>query len=178
MTSKPFTNAIAVGSEGAGHVWNALTQITDATLLARLAVRGFETNPDRMRERAEAGYVTATACADALAGQGTMSFRQAHRMIGRLVNEAIARGGVPLAEVAGAISTGPRLPADLSPPAPTSAGAREPIPWLPFSWPWKRTGAPLRAGNTKRAAAGTPRPPVWTKPSGDCSTILEVQTKP
>lgn len=104
MTSKPFTNAIAVGSEGAGHVWNALTQITDATLLARLAVRGFEAHPDRMWERAEAGYVTATACADALARKGTMSFRQAHHMIGRLVNEAIARGGTPLAEVAGAAS--------------------------------------------------------------------------
>jgi argininosuccinate lyase len=101
MTSKPFTNAIAVGTEGVGHVWNALGQITDATLLARLAVRGFETHPDRMRERAETGYVTATACADVLARQGTMSFRQAHRLIGRYVNEAIARGGAPLAKVAG-----------------------------------------------------------------------------
>jgi len=58
-----------------------------------------------MQERAEAGYVTATACADALARQGNMSFRQAHHMMGRLVNEAIACGGVPLSEVAGTAFT-------------------------------------------------------------------------
>ena len=59
----------------------------------------------RIVKAPKAGYVTATACADTLARQGTMSFRQAHHMMGRLVNEAITRGGVPLAEVAGTAFT-------------------------------------------------------------------------
>jgi argininosuccinate lyase len=101
MSSKPFTNSIAVGTEAASQVWNALSQVTDAVVLARLAVRYLETRPGSMRARAEAGYAAATACADALTRTGEFSFRSAHRMTGEMVTEAIARGGVPLAEVAG-----------------------------------------------------------------------------
>jgi argininosuccinate lyase len=88
----PFTNSIAVGTEAVGHVWPGLRAITDALRLVTLIVDGAMPNAERMLQRAVEGYTTATALADRLVVDDSMTFRDAHHAVGARINELEAAG--------------------------------------------------------------------------------------
>jgi argininosuccinate lyase len=92
MHGTPFTNSIAVGTEGAGHVWDGLRAVTDAARLVMPIVEAAAPHSDRMLQRAVEGYTTATALADRLVVEEGTSFRDAHHRVGALINELEAAG--------------------------------------------------------------------------------------
>jgi argininosuccinate lyase len=95
MQAKPFTNSIAVGTEGVAPLWDALVAATDAVVLLRLTVAGAEPQREAMLRQAASSYTTATELANRLVAAG-LPFRTAHRIVGTLVREALAAGGEPL----------------------------------------------------------------------------------
>jgi argininosuccinate lyase len=92
MHATPFTNSVAVGTEGVTRFWSAVSDSTDAIVLLRSVLAEIE--PDRavMARRVSEGFTTATGYAEELARQGVLSFREAHHAVGEAVNDAIARG--------------------------------------------------------------------------------------
>ena len=92
MHATPFTNSVAVGTEGVTRFWSGVSDTTDAIVLLRSVLAEIE--PDRavMARRVSEGFTTATAYAEELARQGVMPFREAHHAVGEAVNDAIARG--------------------------------------------------------------------------------------
>ena len=92
MHAKPFTNSIAVGTEGVAPLEGALRATREASLLLRLVLAGATPQPEAMAARAAAGYTTATELANRLVATGQLSFRSAHHAVGALVQGAIARG--------------------------------------------------------------------------------------
>jgi argininosuccinate lyase len=102
MHATPFSNSVAVGTEGVRPLWGALEGVTEAVVLSRLVVAGAEPRPERMRRRADEGFTAATELANRLVLETGMSFRRAHHRVGERVTEAAARGE-PLAEAAGAL---------------------------------------------------------------------------
>jgi argininosuccinate lyase len=92
MHATPFSNSVAVGTEGVKPVWSALEQVTEAVVLARLCVAGARPRADTMRRRAEEGFTPATELANRLVLGAGLSFRQAHRRVGELVTAASERG--------------------------------------------------------------------------------------
>ena len=99
MHATPFSNSVAVGTEGVKPLWSALDEVTEATLLARLVVAGAEPRPGRMRQRASEGYTAATELANRLVLETGSSFRSAHHRVGAAVTRAAERGE-PLAAAA------------------------------------------------------------------------------
>jgi argininosuccinate lyase len=97
MKSAPFTNSIEVGTEAVGNAWQGLAQVLDAVLMTQVLVSGATPVEEQMRRAAEEGFVTATALANRWVRQG-VPFREAHRMVGRAVREAIAAGRTDLGE--------------------------------------------------------------------------------
>jgi argininosuccinate lyase len=87
MVTAGYTNAIAVGTEAAAHLWPGLRAGTDAVTLLRLVVAGSEPDEQRMRERCLTGFTAATYQAERLVAAG-VPFRTAHYQIGR---EVLAR---------------------------------------------------------------------------------------
>lgn len=100
MHATPFSNSVAVGTEGVKPLWSALEGVTEAVILARLVVAGARPVPAAMRRRADEGFTTATELANRLVRETGMSFRQAHHRAGELVTEAADRGQ-PLEQAAG-----------------------------------------------------------------------------
>lgn len=92
MHATPFSNSVAVGTEGVKPLWSALGEVTEATLLARLVVAGARPRPERMRQRAVEGYTAATELANRLVLETGISFRSAHHRVGALVARAAERG--------------------------------------------------------------------------------------
>jgi argininosuccinate lyase len=99
MHATPFSNSVAVGTEGVKPLWGALDELTEATLLARLVVAGAQPQPGSMYRRAVEGFTPATELANRLVVGTGMSFRQAHHLVGALVTGAAERGE-PLRESA------------------------------------------------------------------------------
>lgn len=89
MSTAPYTNAIAVATDGVTHLWPGLQNITDAIGLFRLVVDGAAPVEDRMLERANAGNTVATYLAELLVQRG-VAFRSAHYRVGELVSAALA----------------------------------------------------------------------------------------
>jgi len=56
MHAAPFSNSIAVGTEGVKPVWAAASQMAEALTLVRLIVAGAEPNQGAMRLRAISGH--------------------------------------------------------------------------------------------------------------------------
>lgn len=106
MHAKPFTNHIAVGTDGIAPVWDALRKTTEAAVLARLVVAGARPLQENMIRRAEEGYTSATELANRLATSGGMAFRSAHQMVGTVVREAVEKGGESLTEAAARVLSG------------------------------------------------------------------------
>lgn len=100
MHSTPFSNSIAVGTEGVKHLWNALDALTESTVLARLVVAGAEPQAGNMRRRAIEGFTQATELANRLVLEGGLPFRRAHYATGEAVTGAI-ESRVPLEAYAG-----------------------------------------------------------------------------
>jgi argininosuccinate lyase len=102
MSAKPFTNSIEVGTEALNAIWPGLDAALDTVLLCQVLVSGARPDPARMRERAEDGFVAATAIANRLVQRG-VPFRTAHRMVGDAVRRAIEAGSNSLDESFGAL---------------------------------------------------------------------------
>ncbi|HEY3238727.1 MAG TPA: lyase family protein, partial [Acidimicrobiia bacterium] len=104
LHAAPFANSVAVGGEGAPHLFPALDAISDAAALLALVIAGVRPRPERMAARARDGYTTAAALAEQAVAGGDLSFREAHHLIGSmLTDENEHPGGHPL-------SPGPQLP--------------------------------------------------------------------
>ena len=102
MHATPFSNSVAVGTEGVKPLWGALEEVTESVLLARLLVAGAEPRPEAMRRRAEEGFTVATELANRLVRETGMSFRRAHHRVGEAVTAAAERGE-PLERAAAAL---------------------------------------------------------------------------
>lgn len=113
MHATPFSNSVAVGTEGVRPLWGALADVTGATLLARLMVAGAEPRPDSMRRRAVDGFTAATELANRLVAHAGLPFRRAHHVVGARITRAHERG-VPLAAAAADLLRQHRLPVDTS----------------------------------------------------------------
>lgn len=77
--------------EDKGIVFDALDVATAAVRALHAFLQGVEFSAVRMEEATRQGLLTATEVADYLARKG-MTFREAHDVAGRVVQEAIARG--------------------------------------------------------------------------------------
>ncbi|GGK22724.1 argininosuccinate lyase [Pilimelia terevasa] len=91
MKATPFTNSIEVGTEAVADAWPGIEAVLDALLLAQSMVLGARPDPERMRDRAENGFTTATWLANRLV-RGGVPFRQAHSLVGDAVRRAIEAG--------------------------------------------------------------------------------------
>jgi argininosuccinate lyase len=95
MHKTPFSNSVAVGTESVRPAVEALRHLTDAITLLRLVVAYARPRPERMAERAAAGYTTATELATRLALSGG-GFRRAHDTVGALARAAADAGAASL----------------------------------------------------------------------------------
>lgn len=98
MSTAGYTNAIAVGTEAVRHLWPGLSDTTQAVTLLRLVIEGAEPDRERMRDRAQDGFTSATYLAERLVVDGT-PFRTAHHLVGETVLSALDHG-TPLTEAA------------------------------------------------------------------------------
>ncbi len=87
MHAKPFTNSIAVGTEGLRQVWGPLQDTINALILCRVVVARARPNAEAMLRRAEQGRITATALANRLVLEGGLDFRTAHRTVGEFIRQ-------------------------------------------------------------------------------------------
>ena len=110
MQGTPFTNSIAVGTEGVAPVWNALKSLTESTILTRLVVAGASPQPEAMYRAAANGYTAATELANRLVKGAGMSFRTAHHIVGSLIRESIENGREDLQDVAARWQQAENLP--------------------------------------------------------------------
>ncbi|WP_432741901.1 argininosuccinate lyase [Streptomyces sp. JH002] len=115
MKSAPFTNTIEVGTEAVGAMWPGLRAAADAVLLCQSLVSGARPVPERMANRAAAGFVTATTVANRLVAHG-VPFRSAHHRVGDAVRRAVEQGSTGLGGL------------ELPPGVPPEAGADLPLP--------------------------------------------------
>jgi argininosuccinate lyase len=99
MKSTPFTNSIEVGTEAVAAVWPALSAVTDSVLLSQVLVSGARPDAERMAQRADEGFTTATGIANRLVARG-VPFRTAHHVVGAAVRDAVAAGSTRLAGIA------------------------------------------------------------------------------
>jgi argininosuccinate lyase len=93
--STPFTNSIEVGTEAVHAAWPGLRAAAEAVQLCQVLVSGARPVAERMRDRAEAGYVVATSLANRLVRAG-VPFREAHYRVGAAVRRAVERGSATL----------------------------------------------------------------------------------
>jgi argininosuccinate lyase len=93
MHASPFSNSVAVGTEGIRPFWNALQDITIASALLRLIVIGAVPDKDAMLRRAEEGFVTATELANRVAAENGLDYRSAHRSVGEAISATLEHNG-------------------------------------------------------------------------------------
>lgn len=122
MHATPFSNSVAVGTEGVKPLWRALGEVTEAVTLARLVVAGAEPVPETMLRRADDGFTTATELANRLAVDGGLPFRRAHHLAGEAVTAAAERGET-LASAAAPLLRAHGVAADASALDPASVAA-------------------------------------------------------
>lgn len=96
MAGTPFTNSIEVGTEAVASVWHGLRAAEQSVLLSQVLVSGARPVPQRMAERAEAGFTTATSIANRLVQHG-VAFRSAHHLVGDAVRQAVEAGSTDVA---------------------------------------------------------------------------------
>lgn len=111
MAGVPFTNSIEVGTEAVALAWPGIAAALRSIRLCQVLVSGARPAPERMGERARAGFTSATAVANRLVREG-VPFRTAHHMVGDAVRRAMSDGARPTARAAdGADPLGEDLPA-------------------------------------------------------------------
>ena len=91
MTSKPFTNSVAVGTEAVRAVWAPLGDVADAVVILRVILQGLELDRVAMEGRVRNGAAAAADFAELLVAQGA-TFRHAHHQAGMLVTAAERTG--------------------------------------------------------------------------------------
>jgi len=97
----PFTNNIGVGTESMRPLWQAFTDITDASMLCRLMICGATPRSSTMRGRAAEGFTHATALATKIALRTGIDFRTAHFIVGKGIHEKLTKGLLGLPEIHG-----------------------------------------------------------------------------
>lgn len=95
MHCTPFTNSIAVGTEGVSHVWQGLSKTRDTITILRRVVAEARPNEARMLERARDGFTHATALAERRSLDDGVPFRTAHHEVGEVVARVLAGGAPP-----------------------------------------------------------------------------------
>lgn len=88
----PFSHAQDGTMDGMRWTWEALEEFAGMLPVASLVVARAEPRRERMLELAKANFSTVTDLADALVRETTLSFREAHHIVGRVVRLAMARG--------------------------------------------------------------------------------------
>ncbi len=87
LHATPFANSVAVGGEGAPHLFPALDAVADAAALLGLVLAGARPRPEVMAVRAREGHTTAAALAEQAVAGGELSFREAHHLIGKMLTD-------------------------------------------------------------------------------------------
>lgn len=113
MSGAPFSNSIAVGTEGVSFVWKPLKSCAENLFLLGCVIRHGVPNPKIMREKAESGYTLATEQANYIVRTTNHSFRDAHRIVG----EMITRSEMNSREYASAFSLWAKQKLGCTPPA-------------------------------------------------------------
>ena len=83
------------------HLWNACDVAYDTLKIVNHMLLTVTFNTDRCLELAGANFATATDLADIMVRERKIPFRSAHKIVGRIVNEAVAEGINP-SEIDGA----------------------------------------------------------------------------
>lgn len=91
MVTAGYTNAIAVGTEAVRQLWPGLRSATDVVTLLRLVLSSAVPDRRGMRDRAVAGFTSATYLAERLVADG-VPFRSAHHQVGASVLAALQAG--------------------------------------------------------------------------------------
>lgn len=71
------------------HLWNAIDNTNDILRIVHGMLSTLTINKDRTEELAGANFATATELADVMVREKNLPFRTAHRIVGRVVSEAI-----------------------------------------------------------------------------------------
>ncbi|HEV2506962.1 MAG TPA: argininosuccinate lyase [Mesorhizobium sp.] len=87
-----FSHAGDTGRSSLAPLWPSLRLAGNALTITRLVAEKIEPNVETMRQRAGAGFSTATDLADCLVREGGLSFREAHHVVADLVRDALGRG--------------------------------------------------------------------------------------
>lgn len=74
------------------HLWNAIDNTNDILKIVHGMLSTLTINKDRTEELAGANFATATELADVMVRSKGIPFRTAHRIVGRVVSDAIADG--------------------------------------------------------------------------------------
>lgn len=74
------------------HLWNAMDVAYDTLKIVNHMLLTVKFNTDRCMELAGANFATATDLADIMVRERRIPFRTAHKIVGRIVNEATAEG--------------------------------------------------------------------------------------
>ncbi|MEO3876742.1 argininosuccinate lyase [Nonomuraea sp. B12E4] len=98
MRGEPYTNSISVGTEATGHVWDALSESTEATTILVKVLSGTTVNASAMERRANDGMTAATAIAEEMVRRG-VPFRRAHHEVGLAVRLVLDGAAGSLGEV-------------------------------------------------------------------------------
>jgi argininosuccinate lyase len=96
MAGTPFTNTIEVGTEAVAGLEPGWRAAEESVALSQVLVSGARPRPDRMLDRAETGFTTATSVANRLTVSG-VPFRTAHHEVGAAVRKAVAAGSTAFA---------------------------------------------------------------------------------
>lgn len=174
MSGTPFTNSVAVGTEGTRNLPGAMRETAETVMLLRLVVTGMIPDPDRMRERAVSGYANAAAVAEALVESG-MPFRRAHGEVGSLVRDAHDAGRVPLDSVDG-LST-EMLAAVRTNSSPASIVERSTLPGGPSPASVQASLAEARAVAGDCAARLKQRSNHWRKARADLDSVCAARQR-
>ena len=74
------------------HLWNAVDVTKDTLSIVTKMLLSVKFNEDRCLELAGTNFATATDLADIMVREKKIPFRTAHKIVGRIVNEATAHG--------------------------------------------------------------------------------------
>lgn len=92
MNGAPFSNSIAVGTEGVSFVWKPLKSCAENLFLIGCVIRHGTPNEKIMRKRAVSGYTLATEQANYIVYNTNHSFRDAHRIVGEMITRSEENG--------------------------------------------------------------------------------------
>ena len=74
------------------HLWNAIQNSYDTLEIVKHMLLSVKFNTDRCLDLASKNFATATDLADIMVRERKIPFRTAHKIVGRIVNEAISNG--------------------------------------------------------------------------------------